>query len=327
MRLFFLTHFMLLLLSCRLTEGGGGEINPPDSSAFIHYSSVQPIDFTSNTTIYDSFAFASDGYGSIAIYNVNNAYQPHLMTSLALPTGNQSIRKIAVDWRFNLYIAAGSGGVFIVNCSNQYFPSIEREFPHLLAYDLSMQEDYIVTTDRGGWKLFYLTSASNMTEIGSYDFFDGRQPEKILIRGNWVYVTSKNHFDIFDITNSSNIRHEGSFSFTNSVVDFDIIGDFIVLLTTHDLYYIDISQPLYAEIAGYYGLQLMPKTMRVRGHHLFISWTNNSFSAYKVWGINTLPTEESRINFSNMVLDIHFNKDLIYLSKGYEGLHVYYYME
>ena len=320
---------LILLISCRFTSYDWEDVDPPGDFFFIHHGTVPAINTTRNTAIYDNYAFSSDGNGVVAVYNIINSFEPYLISSIELPT-NQIVRKIEVDWRYNLYAAVGNAGVFIINTSNPSYPDIIGDFPHILALDLSLQEDYIAVTDQFGWKLLFLLSSSHLTEINSYYYFDSRQPERILLRGNWVYVVSRNYLDIFDITNIYNIRLERSFHFYDNIVDFDIINSiassFIVLATTQNLYYINITNPLSASIVSDFGLSLIPRTLRTRNNYLFIGWENRSLSAYRIADVLQVPSEESRINFSNVVLDIDFRNDLMYFSLGTSGLQIYYYL-
>ena len=325
-------HFLFSIIlfiglsSCIFFSGDYDDLHPPEDFAFIHHGTAPPILATRNSTLYDIYAFSSDASGMLAIYNVIYSHNPYLLSQLQLPT-NQTIRKIEVDWRLHLYIAAGSAGVYIVDASSPSYPTIANDYTSINAQDISLQEDYLAITDDAGWKLMYISSSSQLSEINSYRFFDSRQPERILLRNNWVYVFSRYDIDIFDITNIYNIQHEGSFNFFYPIIDFDIIGNFIALLTTNDLIYIDISNPLFAYIASEFGLAWTPRTMSVRDNMLFISWDNRSLSAYQVWGVHQLPTENARINLSYAVQDIDFKDDLIYLSMGGGGLQIFYYME
>gem|GEM_PF-5119428 len=319
------SFILLTLVSCRFYDVNWDDVDPPDDLDFILQGTAEPIVYTRNTTIYDNYAFTSDGNGVIAIYNVINSFNPYLESHIQLPT-NQIIQKIEVDWRLNLYVAAGNDGVFIVDTSSPSFPSVVNEYPHLYALDLSLQEDYLAVVDQAGWSLFFIQSSAQLSEVNSYRFPDNRQPVKILLRNNWVYVFSRFYVDIFDITNIYNIRLERSFSFANRIVDFDIIGNFIALVTTSELYFIDITFPLSASIEGDYALFLTPRTLRARNDKLFIGYENRSLSVYQVWGVHILPTEVSRISFQNVVLDVDFRSDLIYMSAGNTGLLIYYFL-
>lgn len=312
---------LILISSCKITGIDGGELNPPGSGAFLYYGSAPAIDFSWNVTTYDTYAFVADGNSRISIYDILDSTQPRQISSINLPSGSQPIKAIEVDWRYNLYVAGGNGGLHIINCSDPGFPVLVASYPNIYATGLSFQDDYLAVIDNNGWRLFYLTGSSYLTEVGSYIYFMNRQPLKIHMQDNWVFVASHNTLEIFDITNPSNIRLEKNFSFSN-FIDFDFIDNYLTLITNYNLYFIDISNPLNASLSNYFELLWTPVMIRNKDNHIFISWENRSLSAYKVWSINIV-REVSRKNFTQTVWDISFKNNVLYLANGNEGLKVY----
>ena len=322
--LYLLFLVICITVSCRLTDSGWNNFNPPGDSQFTHQATAEPVYTTLSTILYDNYAFTADGAGYITIYNVINSLDPYLINHFQLPASNP-VRKIEVDWRINLYVASGDGGLYILDCSNPSSPFMITEEPNIQANDLSYFEDYLAVIVGTGFRLYYLSGNSTLFEVNSFDFFDGRRPMKILLKDNWLYVFSENNFDIFDVTNLYNISHEYGFYFHNRFVDFTILTDFIVLITTSDLFYIDIFNPLHAEVVKSYALAAMPSSISARNEFLFIGWENRNLSAYKILSIDVEPLEDARIYMPYVVRDIDFKNDMIYLSIGQGGLAIYYY--
>jgi len=317
----------LAILSCRLTgfpEGDFFPIDPGDLS-FVRQSNVPAMSSVTNMTLYNNFAFVADGNGRLGIHDVTSSLTPITISSITIPDVQQSIRRIEVDWRNNLYVAAGVGGLHVINASNTHFPVVVASHNQINAADLSLYEDYIAVIDNNGWRLLEVVSSSHLSELFFYDYFIPRQPMRILMRGNWVFVASRDFIDIFDITNPFNVRLERQIRISG-FVDFDILDNrFLVVATFNRLLFIDITSPLNADIASDLVPMWTPHVIRAHNNYLFISWTNRSLSAYRILTITSL-REESRKEFPQLVRDIDFRGNLIFLSNGINGFDIYSYV-
>jgi hypothetical protein len=315
---------VVLLTSCRFTDWGDGDFIPPTDHAFVYQGTAPANLFTWNVALYDRYAFTSDGNGFICIYDAINVYMPHQVSSIDIGTGGQTIRNIEVDWRYNLYVAAGQAGLYIVNASSVFFPVVLAHVPHIHALDISLDDDYLAVIDRNGWKLYYISGHATLTEIGSFDYFLPKQPQKIMLRGNFVYVFSSDSLDIFDVTNPMFITLERTIPWFD-FIDYTMVGSTLAVICRDYLYFIDTFRPTSASVVKEYGVRRIARSIGFNAGVLYMGWTDNSLSAFQLRDIFNLTDsdERARIVFEQNVFDIKFRNDVIFISNGAQGLKLY----
>jgi hypothetical protein len=327
MRFLFLYVLLLFLLtSCIWNDEPFEDFY--SSAPFVHLSTGEAFTTTYNSTLYHDFAFTSDGLGNICVYNIIDSHNPVRISETNIPTSGQRIHHIAVDWRYNLYTASGTGGFQIVSATNLYNLFTVFTEPNVYALDLSYQDDYFVVIDRFGWKLFYMLNANSPSEINSYYYhMTQRQPYMILLRGSWVYAFSLDRLDIFDITNVYNIRLEVSIPLNSTFIDYTMMENFLVIACQFHLHIVDISRPLQAYNAHIYSLNRTTRTIAYNQNngYLYFSWIDRSIWGYKVNSISNL-VKRSEKDFTQSVFDIQFRGTRMYMSNGSDGLGIYEYV-
>jgi len=317
-----------LLVSCLLT-GLDGDISPPGDMSFMFIGSATAVEQTRNMAInrFDRVAYTSDGSGIIGIYNIANPRDPLMVHSLRLQTGGEHIRKIEVDDNRNLYIAAGNGGLFIVNVLNPQMPVIHYENSSINARDLSFEDDHVAVINDNGWVLYNRTALDHLFEIRTHNYIDNPSPRKVLLRYPWLYVANADRLDIFDLNSPPQSRPERTITY-NNFIDFDVDpnGVFMALITQNELIFIDISNPLVTSEIRRMGVNLNSRVIRISQGRLFISTWARTVHVFRLTTLLEIPEEETRINLPQVVQDISFHLGYILLSQGINGFEIYRYL-
>jgi len=323
----FLIYFIsfILLTSCKFSTVDNSDIEDPGSTSFLLYGEAPANSYLWNLTLYDTYAFASDGENSFSVYDILSPTNPTLFSTFHLNTGSQAIKQIKADWNYNLYIAAGNGGISVINCSNPISPTSIYNDNTIYAGGLDINEAYIAVINNSGWRIYYITTAYQLNEVCNFEYFISKIPRKVKFINNWLFVLTDESVDIFDVSNFSNPSLERSINI-NRTVDFDIIENYLTVITDTNLYFINISSPLYAEIDIYYELEWFPISIDFKNQYMFISWSNRNVSAYRINSINSI-TEIARKEFSNPVYDMGFSDNYLYFANGLEGLKIYNFLD
>ena len=322
---FLLTILISLLSSCRFTSGDDSFVVDPGSSSFVYYGEALPDEYLWNVISYDTYAYAADGSNKFSVYDILSPTNPMMISTFSLDSGTQPIKQMVSDNRYNIFIAAGNGGLFVVNTSNPSFPVSVFNDNSLFASGLDLYDDYLVVLNNNGWKLFYVTTSSQLTELSSYSYFIDKKPLKVKFLDNWLFVLTDVSLDIFDVSNLSNIVLERSILFTGTI-DFAVFQNFVAVVTERNLYFVDINMPLYAEIVRYYELEWRPISINFQNQYMFISWVNRNLSAYRINSLNSI-SEISRMQMTQPIHDISFSQNYLYLANGLNGLKVYYFLD
>ena len=335
-RVFIFLFSLILLTSCIFTAFNEGEMVPPSDVSFIQEKGAPAIDFIQNTAFYDWLAFSSDGYGNISIYSFINPENPTLISHTSIPT-NQVISKIEVDSDYNLYLATGNDGVFIVSASNLNNPSVICHDNNINARDLSFQSEqkgnFLAVADVDGWRMYQYMNSFSLIEVGRYyQYYQNERPQRIFLRRNWVFVFNQNSLDIFDATNTSRIERINTFFYSNiaDFVDFDFIKngseEYLAVATRSNLYFFDITNPLNTTmIRDPIGFNKTPRTIRYHQGKLYICCEDRDVSVYVVYSVTSLSytDEKARKSFPQVMTDVDFFKDFVYFSSGTGGLRVF----
>jgi len=318
-------HFLLLLLlltSCKFTDWGGDwEDGDPGDFSFVETGIAYPAESLRAAYKYGYYIYGADGNGRLSVFYVSDNFNPYKVSTV--PVTSQSIRKIEYDSFYsNLYLAAGSAGMYIVNVTNANYPSQPIVYNNIYALDLSYRNDRLAVTDYNGFKLYDVVNSNSLAELSSYSYFISRQPQKLYMTDYWLFVFTATTLDIFDVTNPYNIREERNITLSGSFIDYTIINGYLAVITSSYLQMFDIAQPLNTVLSHEFGVSKTAQMMRYNGGYLYISWTDRSLSVYKVYSINNMD-EVARKSFDRRVLDIEFQSDFIYLSNEENGLRIF----
>jgi len=311
----------LCLTTCKFTDYG----DETGDFEFIEQGSAPAgVSNIRNALLRYPYLYCADSNGSLSVYNVSTPTYPYLVSTRPLPGLSQPIRRIEYNnYHDNLYLAAGTGGVYIVNVSNPANPVYVTSYQYINAYDISYYNHYLAVTDTNGFRLFYTNSASTLSEEDSYEFFINKQPQKLLLTYYWAFVFTSYTLEIFDVTNTRNIVWEKSIELNSPFIDFTQITDsYLAAITQNNIQIFDITSPLNISLAKYYDINRSPVMMRYYNSNLYISWTDRSLTINRVYGINNI-SEVSRKVFDHRVADVEFYSDYIYLSNEEDGIKIY----
>jgi hypothetical protein len=316
-----------LLVSCLLT-GLDGDISPPGDMSFMLMGSANAVEQTRNITInhFERYAYTSDGNGIIGIYNIANPRDPLLVHSLRLQIGGDFIRNMEIDASRNLFIAAGRGGLFIVNVLNSQMPVILYENPSINARHLSFEDDHIAVATDNGWILYNRTALDHLFEIRTHVYMDSPSPRKVLLQYPWLFVANIDRLDIFDLNTPPQSQPERTIYYSNfRDFDVDANGVFMALVTQGGLSFIDISNPLNATVLHSMGNNLNSRVIRIAQGRLFIA-SNSNVHVFRLTSLEETPKEESRLDLFHVVQDIAFHQGYTLITQGFNGFEIYRYL-
>ena len=328
--LFWCVILFIFLTSCIFTAFGDGDLPPPSDIGFVDVSRISAVNFLHNTTFYDFYAFSSDGIGGITVYNFITPSEPRIVSHNPLPI-NQVIRKIEVDWNYNLFLAAGSAGFYIVSAANLHNLTVTAHDDRVNARDISVWEDYIAVADIDGWRLYrYLGGFNLIEECRYYDYHRPVEPQKIYMDGNWIYVFNRRSLDIFDVTNTTKVDRVASFDFPSNFVDFEIIRTgfekVLAVVTQKHMIFFDILRPLNTTlIRDPYGFNKTPRAIRYNQGNLYITWEDRDVSVFVIYSLMSITErdEKSRKQFPQVVSDVDFYRGYVFFTHGTQGIGVY----
>lgn len=321
-KLFLLIISFLLLISCKITSSDPNN-DLPDDANFNIIDSVDPIERAYNLTIDNKLLFVSDGSSRISVID---AFVPwnldRLSTCIINSSSDERIYQSIRDSRNYLFCTNGNNGMYAVNSSNPLALDVDNHNTNLnpvsLDYYEGNNQELLAVTDENSWKLLKITSAGQTIQLHSHSYFTNRVVNKIKISYPYVFVGTDQSIDIFDISNPDNPSPVNTVTISN-FRNFQIIGGYLVAITTDNLIFYNVTDPAGMFITQKYELPYAPTSFIIHDGKLLIGYENKKLVYYEIASLNTIVEIASK-EFNDYIFDIDYSDNYYYLCCGTDGV-------
>ena len=118
------------------------------------------------------------------------------------------------------------------------------------AHGVFISGNYLYVADsNAGLLILDVTDKTNPTLVDSIYYNAGvyswqSDYDKVIVSGNYAYVTAYKYFYVFDVSDPSDIIHHGTFTCSSNCYEFDLDGNYVYIANTSaGLRILDISDP------------------------------------------------------------------------------------
>ena len=258
-------------------------------------------------------------------FTIGVSAQPvHLEPRSAWPAHSLNVQanndlKIHGDWA---YIAAGYGGLHILNISNPSNPgSISGGYHNgssitAVAVDGSYA---FITDERHGLQVVNVTDPTNLRILGTNNIVGACYG--LIVRSNFVYCANRSGFLVVDVSNPAFPRIRGEIPLGFST-DVQLIGHYAYVVENQSLHVVDIREPDAPRIVyTHYTGDLFYK-VTIKGNLAML--TRSSHAGVDILNIDdpALPVPAGDFNSSDFPGNVALSGDFAYFASTWGGLQV-----
>ncbi|MDP8240518.1 MAG: choice-of-anchor D domain-containing protein, partial [Candidatus Hatepunaea meridiana] len=188
---------------------------------------------------------------------------------------NGQARKVDVSGDY-AYVAAGSGGMRVVNVSNPRQPRVVGQYVpehEPLFLSATVEGNYVYTGDsRYGFSIIDVSDPEHPELLGSNR---NGSPHGTVIRDEYAYTGNDGGLMVFDISDPEHPEQVGNCDVEGWIWDIEVIGDYAYVSDGERGFgIIDISNPEEPEIIGHCGVQDRSLGVFVLGDYAYTAARN-----------------------------------------------------